>query len=183
MGGEQWTVTKIFYCASPPIGAHSRPFDAHDCPSNAPSGAWARTSSTKWPARCASLLSGAVPTSGPLQIKHLRSAKCKKWCRNGSLICGRSSGRHNRLGVLAGDGSSRQKGEPRKTRTTRNGGSKPQLLATKGHPPSVAISLLRTGKEHNNSNHGLPGCQNNIRAARPVGLHEPHEAAEASHNS
>src|SRR5260221_9095597 len=88
---------------------------------NAPSGAWPRTSSTKWPAKCASLLSGAVPTSGPLQIRHLRSAKCKKWGRNGSLICGRSSGRHNRLGVLAGDGSSRRKGEPRKTRTTRVG--------------------------------------------------------------
>src|SRR5260221_1802571 len=112
---------------------------------NAPSGAWPRTSSTKWPAKCASLLSGAVPTSGPLQIRHLRSAKCKKWCRNGSLICGRSSGRHNRLGVLAGDGSSRRKGEPRKTRTTRNRGSKPQLLATKGH------------KEHKNSNHGTLG--------------------------
>src|SRR5260221_14694897 len=33
VGGEQWTVTKIFYWASPPIGAHSRPFSAHDCPS------------------------------------------------------------------------------------------------------------------------------------------------------
>src|SRR5260221_2156830 len=33
VGGEQWTVTKIFYWASPPIGAHSRPFIAHDCPS------------------------------------------------------------------------------------------------------------------------------------------------------
>src|SRR5258707_14316788 len=102
----------------------------------------------------AGFANGAIPTTGPLQIKHLRSARCKKWCNNGSLICVRSSGRHNRLGVLAGVGSSRRKAEPRKTRTARNGGSKPQLLATKGH---------------NNSNHGI--IQNNTTAARPVGLH------------
>src|SRR6266851_2142513 len=32
----------------------------------------------------ANYTNGAIPSTGPLQIKHLRSAKCKKWCRNGS---------------------------------------------------------------------------------------------------
>jgi len=41
---------------------------------------------------------GAIPPTGPLQIKHLRSAKCKKWCRNGSQICVGSNRPHNRLG-------------------------------------------------------------------------------------
>src|SRR5260221_3505761 len=63
---------------------------------------------------------GAIPTVGPLQIKHLRSARCKKWCNNGSRC-------------LTTDNPEQHKSCPtcRATRTTRNGGSKPELLATK----------------------------------------------------